>query len=200
MSTAMATSKQCFMCNKELGPMHCTGCDGYFCGKDFKIHREEIFTEMDRIIEESNFLQDEINNGIQNNDEQNPLIAQIDQWKNATIKKVKKMAAKARQQAIQLLNSKWMEVDTKLKDFSQELVHLRESENYVEHDLIRLDQMINQFKQDLRQATQPEMVKLHIEQSDAINWNCLIYVEEKQTSTNNQEQQETAGKLNSYFS
>ena len=196
----MATSKRCSTCSKS-GPMHCTGCDEYFCSKDFKTHREEIFTEMDKIVEERNHLQDAINNAVQNNDQQNPVIEQINQWQNSIIEKVKQVAAQARQQAIQLLNSKRMKINTEFKNFSQELADLKESEDYVEHDLTRLNQMISQFKEDLRQSTQPTTIKLHTEQTDGINWDSLIYVEEKQTSTNNQQrQQQAASKLNSYFS
>jgi hypothetical protein len=200
MSIEMATSKQCSICNK-LGPMHCTGCDEYFCSKDFKTHREGIFNEMDKIVEERNRLQDVINNTVQSNDQQNPVIEQINQWQNNIIEKVKQVAAQARQQAIQLLNSKRMKINTEFNDFSQELAHLKESEDYVEHDLRRLNQMISQFEQDLRQSTQQTTIEIHTEQSDEINWDSLIYVEEKETSTNNQQrQQQAASKLNSYFS
>jgi len=201
MSVEMTTSKRCSRCNKELGPMYCTGCDEYFCWKDFKIHREEIFTEMDKIVEERNRLQDAINTEVQHNDQQSPLIAQIDKWQNSTIEKVKQVAAQARQQAIELLNSKRMKINTEFKNFSQELVRLKESENYVEHDLTRLNKMISQFKQDLRQSTQPTTIELRTEQSDRINWDILIYVEEKQTSiAYQQRQQQATSKLMSYFS
>jgi hypothetical protein len=201
MSIGMATSKRCSVCNKELGPMHCTGCDEYFCWKDFKTHREGMFTEMDKIVEERNRLQDAINNGAQRNNQQSPLIEQIDKWETITIKKVKQAAAQARQQALHLLDSKRMKITTEFKSFSQELGSLKESENYVEHDLTRLSQMINQFNQDLKQSTQPITIELHTEQSDKINWDSLIYVEEKQTFTNYQQpQQQTTSKLMNYFS
>jgi hypothetical protein len=138
---------------------------------------------------------------VQSNDQQNPVIEQINQWQNNIIEKVKQVAAQARQQAIQLMNYKLIKINTEFKDFSQELAHLKESEDYVEHDLRRLNQMISQFKQDLRQSTQQTTIKIHTEQSDEINWDSLIYVEEKETSTNNQQrQQQAASKLNSYFS
>jgi chromosome segregation ATPase len=178
----MATSKRCSVCNKELGPMYCTGCDEYFCRKDFKIHCEEMYIEMDNIVEERNRLQDEINNGVQHNDQENPLIAQIDKWQKSTIEKVKQVAAQARHQASELLNAKRVKINTEFKNFSQELAHLKESENYVEHDLKRLNEMINQFKQDLKQSAQPTTIVLHTEQSDGINWESLIYVEEKQAT------------------
>jgi septal ring factor EnvC (AmiA/AmiB activator) len=179
------------MCNKELGPMHCTGCDEYFCWKDFKTHREGMFTEMDKIVEERNRLQDEITNGIEHNDQQNLLIEQIDKWQKDIIEKVKQVAAQARQQASELLNAKRVKINTEFKSFSQELADLKESENYVEHDLTRLNQMISQFKKDLRQSTQPTTIVLHTEQSDEINWETLIYVEEMQATV--------IGKLMSYF-
>ncbi len=179
--------------------MYCTGCDKYFCRKHFKIHSEEMFAEMDKIIEERNHLQNEINIEIQDNNQQNPLIEQIDQWQKRTIEKVKQVAAQARQQASELLNAKRVRLNTEFKSFSQELAHLKESENYVEHDLTRLNQMINKFKLDLKQSTQPTTVVLHTEQSDNINWESLIYVEEKAASTNKQWEASVISKLMSYI-
>ncbi len=112
----------------------------------------------------------------------------INQWQNNIIEKVKQVATQARQQAIQLLNSKLMKVNTEFKNFSQELAHLKESDNYFERDLTRLNKMINQFKQELKQSTQPTTINVHTEQADGIKWDRLIYVEEKQTSTNNPQQ------------
>ena len=198
--TEMATTKRCSICKKELGPMHCTGCDEYFCTKHFRIHREEIVTQMDKIVEERNHLQDQINNVPQNDNQQSPLLKQIDQWRDVTIEKVRQVAAQARHQAIQLLNSKSTKINTEFKSFSQDLAHLRETENYVEHDLTRLNEMISQFKQDLRQSNEPAMIKLRTEQSDGINWDCLIYVEEKQSvNSSRQPQRQAASKLISFY-
>ncbi len=191
----MATSKRCSVCNKELGPMHCTGCDEYFCWKDYKTHREGMFSMMDKIIEERNRLQDEINNRVQHNDQEDPLIAQIDQWQKNTIEKVKQVAAQARHQASELLNTKRFKINTEFKNFSQELAHLKESENYVEHDLKRLNQMISRFKQDLTQSAQPTTNVLHTEQSDEINWESLIYVDENRVFTNKRRHTAVIGKL-----
>jgi hypothetical protein len=55
--------------------------------------------------------------------------------------------------------------------------------------------MINQFKQDLKQATQPTTIVLHTEQSDEINWESLIYVDEKQAFNNKRRQTTVIGKL-----
>lgn len=173
--------------------MHCTDCDKYSCRKDFKIHSEKIFTEMDKIVEERNRLHDEIINRIQHNDQHNPLIEQIDKWQNITIEKIKQVAAQVRQQAQQFFDAKWVKINTEFKSFSQELAHLKELQNYAEYDLTRLNQGISQFKQDLTQSIQPTNIVLHTEQADKTNWKSLIYVEEKQTLTNQQCQKRIYG-------
>jgi hypothetical protein len=193
MSIEMTTSKQCSTCNEDLGSMHCIGCDKYFCWKDFKTHRDGMSTEIDKIVEERNRLQDAIKNAVQSDGQQHPIIEKIDKWHNSIIEKVKQVVEQVRQQAIQLLNAKRIKLDTEFKSFSQELNHLKESKNYVDYDLTRLNKMISQFKQDLTESTQPTTIKLHTEQSSVINWESLIYVEEKQTSTNNQRRQQQAG-------
>jgi hypothetical protein len=196
MSAEMATSKRCSSCKKELGPMHCTGCDAYFCAKDFRKHREGLFTKMDGVVEERNKLQDEINKTAQRNDQRSPLITKINEWQEATIEKVKHVAAQARQQVVQLLSSKQVQITTEFQTFSQELAHLKETENFVEHDLTRLKLMIEQFHQDLKQSVQPTTIELRTEKSDGIDWNRVIYIEEKRFQTVNQQQQpRAAGKL-----
>ena len=190
----MATSNLCFKCNKEPGLMPCTGCEKYFCWKDFKIHREEMFVELDKIVEERNHLQEALNNERPRNDETSPLLEQIDQWQRSTIAKVKQVAAQVRQQTVELLNRKQAKISEEFKSFSQELVKLRESENYVEHDLRRLKQKIGQFKQDIKQSTQPATIVLHTDQSDQIHWESLIYVEEKQVVASNPRQATTTSK------
>jgi hypothetical protein len=176
----MATAVRCFACKTELGAVHCLGCDVYFCEKDSKIHREKMYIEMDKIMEERNQLQDELNNRVQSNDQENPVIQHITRWEENVIEKVKLIAAQTRQQTIKLLNAKWMTINIEFKKFSQELARLKEAENYVEHDLKRLNQNINQFKQDLIHSTQSNTILFHTEQCDRINWENLIYVVDQQ--------------------
>ena len=191
----MASSNRCFKCNKESGPMYCTGCDKYFCWKDFKTHREEMFTEMDKIVEERNHLQEIINNEIQHSDRKHPLLQQIDEWQKNTITKVNQVAAQARQQTVELLSGKQVKISNEFQNFSRELAQLRESENYVEHDINRLNQLISQFKQDLKQANQPIDIVLHTERSDRVDWKGLIYVEEGKVVIKNTQQASAIGKM-----
>jgi hypothetical protein len=63
MFTVIATSQQSSISNQESEPMNSTGCNQYFSLKDFKIHRKEMFIEIDKIVEERDRLQDTIKRG-----------------------------------------------------------------------------------------------------------------------------------------
>lgn len=169
--------------------MHCTTCDSYFCEEDFKVHREEILSQMNKIIEERNRLQKMINS-----DQNNPIFEQIDKWNKNTIAKVNQVAADVRRQTIELLNSKNAKISKEFEKFSEDLFQLQESENYVERDLERLDQVIDQFKEDLKQSNRRIKIILHTERSDKIDWKDLICVEEIQSSDDTEQEGAIAGK------
>ena len=174
----MASSKQCDTCSRPSASIHCIGCDKYFCNRDFVGHRNVLSGEIEKIVENRNQVQEAINNSIQpGNAQHSPVIAEIDKWEKTIIKKVKDVAAKTRERAIQLLTSNQTKIQTEFKKFSQELAALRESEDFIEPDLDRLNQMINQFKLDIKQSTQPT-IKLNTEQSDQVVWENSIYVDE----------------------
>jgi hypothetical protein len=63
MFTVIATSQQSSMSNKESGTMNSTGRNEYLSPKVFKIHRKEMFIEIDKIVEERDRLQDTIKRG-----------------------------------------------------------------------------------------------------------------------------------------
>ncbi|UJR25645.1 hypothetical protein I4U23_006996 [Adineta vaga] len=77
------------------------------------------------------------------------------------------------------------------KDFSNELADLKETENYVENDLERLAQMIDDFSADLTQLSRPQKIQLNKEESNRIRWELLIYVQEKSENTERQQTPQT---------
>ncbi len=177
----MATTIQCSICDKGQGTCLCTGCKKYFCVRDFRSHRGTLFNEMDVIVCDRNNLQEEINKASQHGDSGSHLLAQIDQWQNDIIEKVKEAAEQARKQVKQILNSKRIEITTQFETLSQELVQRKETEDFVETDIAQLRQKIQQLNQNLKSLNQPPAIGLRTEQSDKIVWNRLIYVEEEYT-------------------
>lgn len=156
----MTSSNECDVCNKPSAWIHCTGCDKYFCSKDFKRHREVLFGETDKIVESRDELQEAMNRSMQSDDQQSSLLAKIDEWKRTTIKKVL-----VRHQVTNLLNINRIKIHTKFKNFSQELARLRESEDFIERDLTRLNKLLDQFILD---------IKLHTEERYQNNKNQLV--------------------------
>ena len=100
------------------------------------------------------------------------------------------MADKARIQATELLNSKRTKINTEFTTFSQGLASLKETENYVEHELTELNEKIAQFKLDLEDTVRPAAIKVHTELSETIDWENMIYVDQEQTLAKTQQQRQ----------
>ena len=181
----------CSVCTKQLGTSYCTGCGTYFCMKHFRGHRQTLADDLDTVLFDRNSLQEKMNEMKQPITTRNPLYAQIDQWQTATIAKVKQTADQARLQLTELLNSRRSRINLEFKRFSQEIIDMKVTENFVEHDLTHLKRLIDQFYHDLKQWNQPSTIEIHTEWTHRLEWNRLLYVEDKSTYGNlhNRQQQ-----------
>lgn len=191
----VVNSPRCSVCEKQLGTSYCTGCGSYFCTKHFGTHRQTLSVELELILTHRNTLQEKIQHkNKHSSNHQNPLFEQIDEWQTTTIQKVKQTADRARAQLTELLEAKRSKLSHEFKRFSQELVDLKQSENFVEHDLIRLKRLLQQLNHDLKHWHQPTTIEIHTEQTNKIEWNRLIYPEEKSAyPAMQQKQQQIAG-------
>jgi DNA repair exonuclease SbcCD ATPase subunit len=183
------------MCTKRAGTCLCAGCKAHFCRKHFNDHHEQLLKELDGYVEERNTLQDQINKA----DPHNAILLQIDEWKKTMIEKVTQVAEQARNQ-VTVPSTKRADIATKLKELSDKLSYLKETEDFVEDDLKQLKEMTDKLRQDIEKATELPSLELHIDESEQINWNRLIYVKEKPATTENeQNQQQTTGELINKF-
>ena len=178
----MAASRPCSTCPKGTGIYFCTGCEKYFCKRDFHSHRETLNNQLDVCIEDRNALQGKMPKPVLPKNVRSPLLSQIDAWQQQTIEKVKQAAEQVRQQVIKIINSKQMDLTSAFEKLSKELVELKETEDFAEQDLKRLKETTNRLNQQLKQLQQPPTIELHMEKNQKIEWNTLIYVVEKNTS------------------
>jgi hypothetical protein len=155
--------------------------------KDLKNHHGQLLNDLDVLAEDRNGLQEKINQAIQQNPPPDRLLSQIDEWQKATIEKVKHAADQARQQVNTILNARRSVILSKFEKFSKDLIHLKETEEFVHDDLTRLQGMIQDLNQDLQQLAHPSSIELCTEESNQVVWNCLIYVEQTPTHTQNQQ-------------
>lgn len=190
MSAKMAPAKHCSICEKNPGTCVCTGCQATFCRKHFNDHHTTLFKELDGLLGDRSYLQDQINKADHHNDSRSQILLQIDEWQRATIKKVTEAAEQARQQVVKLLSSRQVEIRTRFRQLSDELDCLKEREDLVEQDLTRQKEMIRALKQDLEQLPETSSIKLHTEQSDQITWSRLIYAEDNSDNTGKKQDQQ----------
>lgn len=176
------TIQKCSTCRKGVGLYTCAGCHSYFCGKDLKIHREQLDGEMVVLMGDRNDFQDKMNKNNQIEDLPNVLLDRVKTWEMTTIEKIKQIAEQTREQIIQTWNFKRKDILVQFDMFSQELVHLKTSEEYLEHDITRLKQTMIRLNDHLKQLTEQTAVQVNIEQTNRISWDRIIYVENKSTS------------------
>jgi transcriptional antiterminator len=117
-------------------------------------------------------------------------LTKIDEWQKMMMEKVRIVADHTRTQVLELLNLKRVRLNNDFERFSDELFDLKQTENFVEHDLSRLKYMIHQFNQELKQINKPVTIALHTEWSDRLVWSRLIYAVEKSTYARIQQQQQ----------
>ncbi|CAF4799886.1 unnamed protein product, partial [Rotaria sp. Silwood2] len=108
------------------------------------------------------------------------LFDQIEQWKKITIKKVKKAAKRAHHQLTQLIDKQRITLAKQIESITKEIRFRQEEENFVENDMVRLKQQINEFKQNLEDFTQKDKTKIIVIDSDQIDWNQIIHIREEQ--------------------
>ncbi|UJR32418.1 hypothetical protein I4U23_019880 [Adineta vaga] len=185
----MTTSNKCSMCanTKRSGTCLCAGCKSYFCRRHFKEHHNGLLNELNIYIEERNSLQEQISRIDLRDDSSKNVLLQIDEWQRTMIDKVMQVAEQARQQ-VKLLCPKRAELTLKLAQFSNRIVHLKETEDLVEDDLKQLKETVQELKQELKLITEPMAVELSVEQSEHIAWDSLISVKKKPVTTNRNRQ------------
>jgi hypothetical protein len=123
---------------------------------------------MDVLIENRKDPQDKINHTMESNNFCSFLLQPSDEWHRLTTEKVKQSSEQTHQQVVQLLDFKCIELLNEFKIFSQKLIYINETKDFLEHVLIWLTQIIAHFYQDCKQLTQSPMIKIPIKWSDRI--------------------------------
>ncbi|CAF2842083.1 unnamed protein product [Rotaria sp. Silwood2] len=183
--TTVNESSVCSICNKPSIKYFCIGCKQHFCPKDFKEHEQQLSIKFDNEIVRSH---DELLNQIQKLEKSDvflsDLFAQINEWKITTINKVEKAAERAHHELIKLIDKQKIKITKQLETIAKEIRCRREEENFLEHDIDRLKQKLNEIQQTFRQLIQKDTNKSIIINNDQIDWNRLIYIREEQQNCN----------------
>ncbi|CAF1323515.1 unnamed protein product [Rotaria sp. Silwood1] len=177
----MTTLNRCSKCSTSVGTCTCAGCKDYFCTKHFIAHRKELQVNLEHITDTQNRLLKQFNENNHYSGLQSSLFTQIDQWQSVIIQKVNQTADNIRQQVTQMLNGQREESKVKFQAVVDEL--RKRKDDFVEDDLARLKNSIDQLQQELGEVQQHPFLELHVERSEHIDWNRLIYLEYKSSDT-----------------
>ncbi|CAF4663439.1 unnamed protein product [Rotaria sp. Silwood2] len=122
-------SNLCLICNRPSAICVCIGLSSH----------EELLNQIQN-LEKSNYFSSD-------------LFDQIEQWKKITMKKVEKAAKRAHHQLTQLIDKQRITLAKQIESITKGIRFRQEEENFVENDIVRLIQQINEFKQKLEEFT-----------------------------------------------
>jgi hypothetical protein len=167
-SPHMATANgkaQCFICNKEKNTYICRGCSKEFCFSHLTEHRQTLNKQFDEIENDRNLFRQLLSE--QKEDRKiRPLIQEIDQWEEDSIKKIKQTTKECKEILFEHTNKYIIEMEIKLTKLTEELKEIREEDEFNEIDL-------NQIKTKLTKLTkefeQPADIYIRQDSSSFIN-------------------------------
>ena len=138
----------CFACKKAAGILKCQGCKNDFCYRHVAEHRQELGKQMEALTTDHNQLQHIITEQ-ETQPNSHPLMKRIDEWKQQSIEKINDAAEKIRQDLLTILQARRSEVSNNLVHLTEELIHAREEDDYVETNLKEWVDKLEKLKADL---------------------------------------------------
>ena len=147
---------RCVACGKERATSKCAGCSQDFCFNHLAEHRQGLSKQLDEIEVDRDTIQQTI---LQQTNElkTHPLIKQIDQWEESSIKKIQKVANEARQLTLRQAAKSIHQIEAKLNQLTEQLRRSREEEDITENDLKKWK---NEMTQLTEQFTRPSNVQI----------------------------------------
>ncbi|CAF1026977.1 unnamed protein product [Didymodactylos carnosus] len=159
-------------CVGGIGIFSCQGCGNVFCKRHTYEHHQQLAQELDEIIQEHSLLRTQL----QLNDEKgqntlmssvlslatseyssNSLLDQIDKWESDSKRAITQAADEARTKVHFIINENKLQLIKDFLQLSNEITERRESEDFVETDLIKWRRKFRRIKDELNM---PKYVKL----------------------------------------
>jgi hypothetical protein len=163
---ATATGKtQCFICSKPKSTYKCGGCAKEFCFIHLTEHRQIVSKEFDEIENDRNLLR-QLLSELKEDPKIRPLIQQIDEWEEDSIKKIRQIAKECKQMLFQHTNKYIAQMEIKLTKLTEQLKEIRIEDEFNEIDL-------NEIKTNLTKLAiefeQPSDIYIRQDSSSFIN-------------------------------
>jgi predicted nuclease with TOPRIM domain len=150
---AKATSKiACIKCGKERATSKCAGCSQDFCYNHLTDHRQELSQQLDDIEVNRDLFRETLNE--QTIDlKKHPLIEEIDQWEDHSIRKIQQIAKECREQILHHTSEHIHQIEVNLIKLTDQLREIRQENDFNEIDLQQLKQSLSELTEELDQPS-----------------------------------------------
>jgi len=126
----------------------CQGCSKNSSNTHYNNHRRLLRDEINKIIEEQNQFRDTLRQHVIH-PESHLLIKCIDEWEKESIEKVQQRAKELRERLLQLTTAHTNRLSQKFQEVSQQLSDSERLNVFIETDLHRWKQILNDLKANL---------------------------------------------------
>lgn len=161
----------CSDCGKNPSTTSCEGCQKKFCQKCIHEHRDELSRQMDTLCNTRNELVEMMSNPSTNS---NSCLQEIDKWRKEMHAQIDRIASKARDYIQKSAQESNKNVRTELDRVSQELQERQKSGGYVEYDLSRIRQQLEDINNRIQQLYAGS--RIDTSNSKNINWDSLLRI------------------------
>ena len=172
---AMVTVTLCPNCDKQEGIVPCLGCKKVFCLKHFQNHRQNLSVELENVVSRRNMLQEDYFTTVAETFDPTKLGAwnTIDEWEQGIKEQARRIADEARQQLDLYFKQSCAQIEKKLNKITETIQQKMERENFMEEDIEKLTNQLDQIEDDIRNNKYHPRVEIS---SHPIDWKASMQV------------------------
>ena len=144
--------RRCAICEKEKATLKCGGCSEDFCYDHWDPHRQQLDEELDQIQINRDLFRQLLNQHMEQIDKQ-PLIQQINQWKQKSIEIIQQTAEEATQIILKNSQEYHLALQIKLNQLTSEIRQSRDQNDFNEINLCLFREELQRLTEELLQPT-----------------------------------------------
>ena len=171
----------CTLCNERNGNTRCEGCKTLFCLPCLNKHHDQLAQQFQLLMDFRNEVKQAIDaSRMPTPNKKVSCFIEIDTWERESMQHIQKIAAYSRAKIKELIKKFVNEIADRFEQTSVQIQQQQKEGIYLETELDKLNNQLSQLKNELMHID--ENIRIDSSQSNNIQWDTLLYVNEKETS------------------
>ncbi|CAF0903740.1 unnamed protein product [Adineta ricciae] len=137
----------CIVCKKKVGNFKCQGCEDLFCRHDLNVHRNELDSQLESVLNKMNTFQETSEEKIRA--QKSTLLNEITDWEMKSIEKIRNAAKDARQQVEERITLDKGKYLTEFQEMKEEIRHRQSNDDFDERNLKKWRHTLDKLKTDI---------------------------------------------------